>query len=229
MSESLTISTADGDFGTYVAVPKGAGPFPAVVVIQEIFGINPFVRTTADRLAALGYLAIAPDLFWRIEPGIDIPDTEMKKAFELFNAFDVPTGVKDIAATIAKVRADPRCNGKVGVVGYCLGGMLAFLSAANTDTDASVSYYGVGIDNVLDQGARVKNPLLMHLAGEDGYVPKPAQEAILAAFKDNPKIEIHVYPGRDHAFSRDGGSNYDAADATKANDRTYAFLKKALG
>jgi len=166
--ESMTVSTADGDFRCYVAKPDGAGPFPAVVVIQEIFGVNRFVRAVADRLAGQGYLAVAPDLFWRIEPGIDITDqseAEWQKAFQLYQAFDVPKGIEDIAATIATVRKSPACNGKVGAVGYCLGGLLAYLTAARTDSDATVSYYGVGIDNFLAEGEAIKRPLLLHIAG----------------------------------------------------------------
>jgi carboxymethylenebutenolidase len=231
-SESLTVTTADGDFRAYVAVPQGAGPFPAVVVIQEIFGVNRFVRAVADQLAKDGFLAVAPDLFWRIEPGIDITDqseAEWKKAFELYTAFDVPMGVKDIGATIAKVRTDPRCNGKVGDVGFCLGGLLAFLTALKTDADASVSYYGVGMDNFVGEAGGLKNPLLLHIAEEDQFVPKEAQGKVIAALKDNPKVEIHTYPGRDHAFAREHGQHYDAADAAKANGRTLAFFKKTLG
>lgn len=232
MSESLTVSTADGDFNCYVAVPQGAGPHPAVVVIQEIFGINNFVRATADRLAAQGYLAVAPDLFWRIEPGIDITDqseAEWKKAFELFQAFDVPKGVEDIAATIDKVRADPRCNGKVGAVGYCLGGLLAFLTALRTSSDASVSYYGVNMDAFLGEADNIKKPLMLHIAEEDGFVTKEAQGKIVAALKGKPGVEVHTYPGRDHAFARDGGQHYNAEDATKANGRTAEFFKRTLG
>src|SRR5665647_3482672 len=231
MSERTTVSTADGDFSCYVAAPKGDGPFPAVVVIQEIFGINPFVRLVADRLAEQGYLAIAPDLFWRIEPGVDITDqseAEWKKAFELYNAFDVAQGVKDIAATIDRVRADPRCNSKVGAVGYCLGGLLAFLTAVRTDADATVSYYGVGMDHFLGEAADLTRPLMLHIAEEDGFVNKDAQARIIAALKDKANIEIHTYPGRDHAFAREGGQHYDAADAAKANARTAAFFKANL-
>jgi carboxymethylenebutenolidase len=232
MSESLTVSTADGDFSAYVAVPEGAGPHPAVVVIQEIFGINPFVRATADRLAAQGYLAVAPDLFWRIEPGIDITDqseAEWKKAFELFQAFDVAKGVEDIAATIDKVRGDKRCNGRVGAVGYCLGGLLAFLTALRTSSDASVSYYGVNMDAFLGEAGNLKKPLLVHIAEEDGFVNKEAQGKILAALNGKPGVEVHTYPGRDHAFARDGGQNYNAEDAALANGRTADFFRRNLG
>src|SRR4051812_11280686 len=181
MGERITIKTPDGDFSAYVARP-GAAKAPAVVVIQEIFGVNQVMRDITDGLAAQGYLAICPDLFWRIEPGIDITDhseAEWKRAFELFNAFDVEAGVKDIQATIDAIRADAGCNGKVGSVGFCLGGLLAYLTATRTDVDAAVAYYGVGIDKHLTEN--VSHPLLMHVAAEDGFVPKEAQGAIHAA------------------------------------------------
>ena len=148
MGETITIKTEDGSFSAYVARPKAAKA-PAVVVIQEIFGVNQVMRDITDGLASQGYLAICPDLFWRIEPGIDITDrsdAEWKRAFELFNAFDVDAGIKDIQATIRVIREDPGASGKVGAVGFCLGGLLAFLTATRTDIDAAVSYYGVGLD-----------------------------------------------------------------------------------
>jgi carboxymethylenebutenolidase len=231
-SGTMTVKTADGDFGCYVARPAGGAPAAAVVVIQEIFGVNRFVRATADRLAAQGYLAVAPDLFWRIQPGIDITDqteAEWKQAFGYFNAFDVPKGVEDIGATIETVRKDPGCNGKVGAIGFCLGGLLAFLTATRTSTDASVSYYGVNIDNFLGEADRLKTPLLLHIAGEDQFVSKDAQAKIVAALKDRPDVELHLYPGRNHAFARDGGQHYDPADAETANARTSAFFKRTLG
>jgi len=227
-----TIQTADGSFGAYEAKPEGEGPFPAVVVIQEIFGVNAVMRETCDRLAAQGYLAVCPDLFWRIEPGIDITDqteAEWKKAFALFNAFDVDTGVEDIAATLAHVRGGTHCSGKVGAVGYCLGGQLAFLTAARTDVDAAAAYYGVGIENRLAEADKISNPLLMHVAEEDKFVPKEAQARILAALKDRPNVTIHTYPGRDHAFARPGGEHFHAADAETANARTAAFFAAHLG
>src|SRR4051794_21239980 len=163
MGERISIKTPDGEFSAYVARPE-AEKAPAVVVIQEIFGVNQVMRDITDGLAGQGYLAICPDLFWRIEPGIDITDqsdAEWKRAFELFNAFDVETGVSDIAATIAHIRKDPGCNGKVGAVGFCLGGLLAFLTATRTDADASVSYYGVGIENRVAEAEKLAQPLLM--------------------------------------------------------------------
>ncbi len=230
MGEQTTITTPDGSFSAYVARPK-ADKAPAVVVIQEIFGVNGFVRDVADGLAGQGYLAIAPDLFWRIEPGVDITDqseAEWKKAFELYNAFNVDTGVQDIQATIRAVRGDSGCTGKVGAVGFCLGGLLAYLTATRTDADASASYYGVGIENHLPEAEKLASPLLMHIAEEDQFVPKPAQEMILKALKDHPKVEIHTYPGRDHAFARVGGAHYHEADAKTAGGRTLGFFERNL-
>jgi len=231
MGEMQTIRTPDGEFGAYVARPAAAKA-PAIVVIQEIFGVNAVMRAIADDFAAAGYLAVCPDLFWRIEPGIDITDqseAEWKRAFELFNAFDVEAGVGDIAATIAHIRKDAGCNGKVGAVGYCLGGQLAFLTATRTDADASVSYYGVGLENRVAEAEKLTHPLLMHIAEEDQFVPKAAQAVILAALKDHPNVEVHTYPGCDHAFAREGGEHFNAEAAKLANGRTLQFFQRTLG
>jgi carboxymethylenebutenolidase len=228
MGEMVTIRTTDGDFDAYLARPAAARA-PAVVVIQEIFGVNAVMRAIADDYATQGYLAICPDLFWRIEPGIDITDqseAEWKRAFELFNAFDVDAGVKDIAAAIAHVR--PLSAGKVGAVGFCLGGLLAYLTATRTDVDAAVGYYGVGIESRLAEADKLADPLLLHIAEEDQFVPKEAQALIVAALKNHPHVQLFTYPGRDHAFARQGGEHFDAADAGLANTRTLDFFKKAL-
>ena len=228
--DRITVTTAAGSFKAYVARPT-ADKAPAIVVIQEIFGVNAVMRGVCDDLAAKGYLAICPDLFWRIEPGVDISDqneADWKKAFELYNAFNVDTGVDDIAATIALIRADPQAAGKVGAVGFCLGGLLAYLTATRTDSDASVAYYGVGIEKFTAEADKLAHPLLLHIAEEDQFVPKPAQTAIISALKNRAGIEIHTYPGRDHAFARKGGEHYDATDAGLAEQRTLAFFKAAL-
>ncbi|WP_068876072.1 MULTISPECIES: dienelactone hydrolase family protein [unclassified Phenylobacterium] len=231
MGERISITTPDGEFSAYVARPAAAKA-PAVVVIQEIFGVNQVMRDITDGLAAQGYLAICPDLFWRIEPGIDITDqseAEWKRAFELFNAFDVDQGVKDIQATIKAIRGDAGCSGKVGAVGFCLGGLLAFLTATRTDADAAVSYYGVGLENRVAEAEKLTRPLLLHIAEEDQFVPQEAQAVIVQALKDHPQIEIHTYPGRDHAFARVGGEHYDEADARLAGGRTLQFFQRTIG
>ncbi|MBI1197344.1 MAG: dienelactone hydrolase family protein [Phenylobacterium sp.] len=231
MGERISISTPEGAFSAYVARPAAAKA-PAVVVIQEIFGVNKVMRDITDGLAGQGYLAICPDLFWRIEPDIDITDqseAEWKKAFELFNAFDVDQGVKDIQATIKAARADAQCDGKVGAVGFCLGGLLAYLTATRTDADAAVAYYGVGIENRLGEAEKLSHPLLIHVAEEDQFVPKEAQAMIRQALQHHTQVELHTYPGRDHAFARHGGEHYDAADARLAGERSLAFFKRTIG
>jgi carboxymethylenebutenolidase len=230
MGERITITTEDGSFEAYVAKPSGS-PTAAIVVIQEIFGVNAVMREITDSFAAQGYLAVCPDLFWRIEPGIDITDqseAEWKRAFELFNAFDVDQGVKDIAATIAEVRKRPDCSGQVGAVGFCLGGLLAFLTATRTDVNAAVSYYGVGIENRVGEAVQLNRPLMLHIAEEDQFVPKEAQAAIKGALAANQMITIHSYPGRDHAFARRGGEHYHEGDAKLAGVRTIEFFRTQL-
>ena len=226
MSRSVTIKGKDGDFSAYVA--DGTKHGPAILVIQEIFGVNHFVREVADRYAAEGYTAIAPDLFWRIEPGIDITDktdAEWEKAFSYFKAFNVDKGLEDIGATVAWARAQG--HRQVGAVGFCLGGLLAYLTGTRTDADAVVGYYGVGIDNYLGEAAEAKKPVLLHIAEEDGFVSKESQEKMRSALTA-PNFELHSYAGRDHAFARTGGKNFDRQDANLANGRTAEFFAKHL-
>ena len=231
MSERLDVTTPDGAFSAYVARPAAATA-PAIVVIQEIFGVNRVMREVCDRLASAGFLAVCPDLFWRLEPGVDITDqtqAEWDKAFDLMTRFDVDAGVEDVRATIDLIRADPGCNGKVGAVGYCLGGRLAFLTATRTDSDASVGYYGVGIEGYLGEAEKLAHPLMLHIAEEDAFVPKEAQALIQGALKDHAQVTLHSYPGCDHAFARPGGAHYDAKAAAEADARTLAFFKQNLG
>lgn len=232
MSQSITIQAHDGgSFEAYVARPAGTGPFPVVLVIQEIFGVNAFLRGICDNLAKEGYVAICPDLFWRQEPGIQLTDRteeEWKRAFELYNGFDVDLGIEDLKSTLAAARVLEGTNGKVGTIGYCLGGKLAFLMATRSDADANVSYYGVGLDELLGEAGNISKPLLMHIAEKDKFVPPEAQKKILDALLNKPGITLHVYQGVDHAFARVGGEHYDAPMAETANDRTRRHLKAHL-
>lgn len=228
MGERVTIEGPDGAFGAYVAKPQGKSGGPVIVVIQEIFGVNKVMRDTCDWLAGEGYLAVCPDLFWRIEPGIDITDqseAEWAKAFALFKAFNVDKGVEDIAATIDWARNEG--SRKVGAVGYCLGGLLAYLTATRTSIDASTGYYGVGVDNYLAEASKASKPVLLHVAEEDGFVSKDSQKKMRDALKP-PVFTLFNYPDRDHAFARQGGEHYHAADAATANQRTLDFFAKHL-
>jgi carboxymethylenebutenolidase len=228
MGRRVTIQGKDGPFGAYVADGKSPDG-PAIVVIQEIFGVNQVMRDITDQLAREGYYAICPDLFWRIAPDIDITDQtdrEWEKAFSYFKAFNVDRGIEDIAATLAWVRAQG--HAKVGAVGYCLGGLLAFLTATRTDVEAAVGYYAVGADAYLAEAPRARTPLLLHIAEEDAFVSKESQAKIKAGLLA-PNFQLYSYPDRDHAFAREGGKHYHAADAGRANARTLAFFAKHLG
>jgi carboxymethylenebutenolidase len=232
-NDSITIEAADGSgsFSAYVAKPASGGKHPAIIVIQEIFGVNKVMQGTCDRLAAEGYLAVCPDLFWRQEPGIQITDQseeEWKRAFELYKGFDVEKGIEDLKVTLESLRSNPECDGKVGTVGFCLGGKLAFLMATRSSADANVSYYGVGLDELLGEAANIKKPLLMHIAEKDGFVPPEAQAKIKEALQGNALVEMNTYEGLDHAFTRLGGKNYNAQATVLAHNRTGAFFAKAL-
>lgn len=229
----ISIPAGDGgSFSAYVAKPAGAGPAPGLVVIQEIFGVNKVMRDLCDGFAAQGWLAVCPDLFWRQEPGVQITDKtqeEWNRAFALMNGMDQDKAVDDLKATLAWLRQSPDCTGKAGSVGYCLGGRLAYMMAARSDSDANVSYYGVGLDGLTGEAASITKPLLMHIAEKDQFVPAEAREKVLAAVKGNPNVTSHVYPGVDHAFARAGGAHFDAQAADLANGRTAAFFKQHLG
>lgn len=229
---ALTITAHDsGSFDAYVSMPETDMPVGAVIVIQEIFGVNAVMRNICDELAQSGYIAVCPDLFWRQQPGIqltDQSDAEWQRAFELYKGFDVTLGVEDLKTTLAAVRRLDGCNGKVATLGYCLGGRLAYLMACRSDADCNVSYYGVAIDENLDEAGSITNPLLMHVAELDKFVPPAAQQKIVDTFKNNDHVQVNVYAGVDHAFARIGGAHYDAEAANLANFRTADFLAVQL-
>jgi carboxymethylenebutenolidase len=227
----VTVKAKDGgSFKAYLATPwKGSGP--GIVLLQEIFGINAYIRSVADYYAEEGYVVLAPDLFWRIEPGIELgfTDADRQKAFAYREKFDVDKSVEDIGATIAALRSLPECKGKIGAIGFCLGGLLAYLSAARLGVDCAVSYYGVGIEKVLKEAGKIKCPMVFHIAEKDKYTPPEVVDAIRKSFVDRPEIEIYVYPGLDHAFSRKGGANFDKPAAMMAHSRSIALFRNVLG
>jgi carboxymethylenebutenolidase len=229
-----SITCPDGTFSAYVANPKKLEPgrkAAGILVIQEIFGVNQVMRDLCDGYAAQGYVAMCPDLFWRQEPGIQITDktdAEWKRAFELYQGFNETKGAQDLVASLDHLRKLPNCSSKVGSVGYCLGGKLAFLMATRSDADCNVSYYGVGIENALAEVSAITRPLLMHVAAEDRFVPKEAQAKIKEAVSSNSRVELHVYPGCDHAFARGGGAHWNEAAAKLANGRTADFFARHL-
>jgi len=228
----VTITAKDGgSFSGYLATPA-SGKGPGILLIQEIFGVNQVMRDIADGHAANGYTVLCPDLFWRQEPGIQLTDqseAEWGRAFELYQGFDEAKGVDDLEASLKHLRGLDACTGKVGSVGYCLGGKLAYLTGARTDADCNVGYYGVGIENALEESGKVNKPLMLHIAEVDQFCPKEAQSKIHAALDGHASITIHDYASVDHAFARIGGEHFDQAAADQANDRTAQFFAQHLG
>ena len=227
----IEVTAKDGQhFNAFIALPEQT-PAPAIIVIQEIFGVNDGMRGKCAWLAQNGFVAICPDLFWRIEPGIELSDQkeeELQRAFELFGIFDVDLGVEDLLQTFDVAKDHEVCSGKVGAMGYCLGGKLAYLMAARSSSNASVGYYGVGIDQLLPEANNIQSPLMLHIAEEDEYVDAAAQKAIHQELGSKDAITLHSYPGMGHAFTRLGGDHYDADNATLADQRTIDFFKKSL-
>lgn len=232
MGEFTPVTTLEGgaQFDAYVATPEGE-PSAAIVVIQEIFGVNDGIRQKCDNWAKAGYLAIAPDLFWRIEPHIeldaDVPE-EMSQALGLFPKFNQDQGIRDLEATIRAARAKMGGTGKVGLVGYCLGGRLAFMAACRTDGDAFVGYYGVGIDGLLGEQHAIGKPLMLHIPTNDGFVPADTQKAMHEGLKDNRHVTLYDYEGLDHGFAAETGNRRVDEAAELADCRTADFFAERL-
>jgi len=223
-STMVTITSFDKkEFDGYLAQPA-SGYGPGIVVIQEIFGVNKYIRSVADWYAAHGFVALAPDLFWRQEPGVQLSEADREKAFALYNGLDEAKAVEDTAAAMEFLRSYSSCNGRVGAVGFCLGGNLAYLLSVRFKPDVAVGYYGVSIEKSLDEAKNLTSPLMLHIAGKDQFCPPDAQKAIVQTLGNNPLASLHHYSEREHAFGRPGGEHYHQADAELANLRSLEFL-----
>jgi carboxymethylenebutenolidase len=228
----IEIIAADSDkrFEAYLSLPR-SGRGPGLVLAQEIFGVNSTMRELADYYAEEGYVVLVPDLFWRQSPGVQLgysPEV-WQKAFEFYKGFDEALGVSDIQASINALRALPECEGGVGVVGYCLGGKLAYLAACRTDCDAAVSYYGAGIEAALEEARKISKPTCLHIAEMDQFCPPAAREAIVQKMLEHENVQTYVYAGVDHAFARVGGEHFHKASSMMAHQRSMELLKQAIG
>lgn len=227
--EQIKTLSGNAEFPCYMARPQGEIS-AAIIVIQEIFGVNKGIRAKCDDWASKGYLAIAPDLFWRVNKDTDldadVPE-QFQTALDLMNKFDQDQGIRDIEAVIHFAQNSIGSH-KVGCVGYCLGGRLAFMTACRTDIRASVGYYGVGIDGLLGEKHAMAHEVMLHIPTADGFVPADAQAAMHAGLDDHPKVTLHDYEGLDHGFAAEFGARRDEAAAKLADSRTEAFFAEHL-
>ena len=227
---TIRIPSSDGgEFSAYMALPrKGKGP--GVVVIQEIFGITPSIRATCDYLAARQFTAIAPELYWRTDPGAELSESDPEKARAIRAKTDDNKASDDVAAAVAFLRKHEACTGRVGIVGYCWGGMIAYLTAVRHKPDAAVGYYGVGIEKRLDLAGKLSCPLMLHFAEKDEYAPPEVAAQVKDALTHDSRAMIWEYPGVGHAFARPGGAHFDAKAADLADMRSLSFLvEKVIG
>jgi carboxymethylenebutenolidase len=230
MKDRIAIDGRDGAFEAYIARPK-TSPAPSVVVLQELFGVNADIRKHCDELAEQGLIAVAPDLFWRQEPGVDLSVTsepDWQHGLRLYQAYDRDAGVRDVEDTVDTVVKISDCTGKIAVLGYCLGALMTFLTAVRYRVDAAVAYHGGDTEKYLGEVDGLHAPLLMHLGEEDEFISKPAQAEIKKALATKPNATVYSYPGQRHAFSRHNGAHYNAEAAALANRRTSEFLNQQL-
>jgi carboxymethylenebutenolidase len=227
----MKAADGSGSFRGYLALPA-SGSGPGLVLAQEIFGVNKTMRDVADYYAEEGYVVLVPDIFWRQEPNVELGYTpeDWQRAFGFFQGFNEAKGMEDIQTAITALRGRSEVsNKKVGVLGFCLGGKLAYLAACRTDADVSVGYYGVGIDAALAEAGNIKAPLVLHIAELDKFCPPEARDAILKGLGGRANITLYQYAGQDHAFARVGGEHYHKPSALMAHERTIGALKGAMG
>ena len=230
MENRITVKGSDGEFAAYIARPPTLSA-PVVIVLQELFGVNADIRTTCDELAAQGFIAIAPDLFWRQEPEVDLDvssEDSWQHGLRLYAAFDRDAGPRDVMETVRTAIELNEASGRVALLGFCLGALMVFLTAARYEVDAAVAYHGADTEKYLAEVHGLQAPLLMHLGEEDEFISKQAQAEIKAALAGKANATVYSYPGQRHAFARHNGAHYNAAAAELANARTVGFLHQQL-
>jgi len=225
----IDIPSPDGTFGGYLALPP-AGGGPALLLFQEIFGVNPHIRGVVEQYALAGFVVLAPDIFWRQAPRVELGyvGDDQKRAYELMNGV-TPAGVaNDIAASVAALRARPEAAGRrLGAIGYCMGGRLTYVAAATAGIDAGVAYYGGGIQNQLALAPQVTCPMQFHYGAQDDHIPPAAVDAVRGAF-DGKAAEVFVYPDAGHGFNCWARASYHPASAALAHGRSLQFLAQRL-
>lgn len=228
-SQWIDVKAADGGtYGAYLSLPP-LGKGPGIVLFQEIFGVNRHIRAVADQYALDGFVVLAPDLFWRQAPRVELgyEGADREKALALMKGADPKLLAEDIKTTVAALRARPELAGKLAAVGYCLGGRLAYGAAAMASVDAAVAYYGGGIQDQLERAASIRCAIQFHYGANDHAIPMEAVEKVKAAFAGKP-AEFHVYPDAGHGFNCWDRSAYHAPSAALAHGRTLQFLTKNL-
>ncbi|MBN3854285.1 dienelactone hydrolase family protein [Paraburkholderia sp. Ac-20340] len=225
----IDIPAGKDSFGAYLALPKG-GKGPGIVILQEIFGVNGHIRDVVEQYALDGYVAIAPDIFWRSAPRVELEYTgaDRDRGIELMKQLDFGNVASDIAATADTLRKLPECTGRVAAIGYCLGGRLAYMAAGAGAVDVAVSYYGGGIHTQLDLADKIKQPILFHYGELDHGIPLDAVGQVKERFAGRDNAEVHIYPGADHGFNCSVRASYNQNASALAHGRTLAFLAEHL-
>ncbi|MFI7042959.1 dienelactone hydrolase family protein [Streptosporangium sandarakinum] len=226
-----TVTVADGSFDMHLWLPEG-GSGPVVLLIQEIYGVGPYIRKVAEDLAALGYVVGAPDLFWRLRRNwvSDHGETGTAASLELASGFDLPQGVSDSAIALAHLRALPEARDGAGVVGFCLGGSVGYLLAATAEVDAVASFYGSAVPEATGMMEKITAPLLFVFGGSDPYIPRDQVAIVEQAAAGRPNVEMHVAEKAGHAFhNHEAPQFYDPEAAPVAWERAVEFLRRHLG
>ncbi|WP_091908032.1 dienelactone hydrolase family protein [Chitinasiproducens palmae] len=219
----------DNGFQGFLALPE-AGPGPGIVLLQEIFGVNASIQSIARAYAADGFTVLAPDVFWRAEPRVELgyDDAARQRGIELMQKTDLQQATGDVGKAVDTLRRRPEVTGKVAVIGYCYGGLLAYKAAAHTSADAAVAYYGGGIQNHLADAAQLDKPILFHFGEQDSHIPLSAVGAIKERFAGRGNAAVHIYPDAEHGFNASARSSYQQRAAALAHGRTLVFLDEAL-
>ncbi|VVE27869.1 dienelactone hydrolase family protein [Pandoraea cepalis] len=231
-SQWIRVETVDGTFDAYLALPP-SGPIakaPGIVLVQEIFGVNEHIRGVADQYAMDGYVVLAPDIFWRAAPRVELgySGDDWARAMELRQSIDIEKAVTDIEATAKALRSKLDAHAKIAAVGYCFGGLLSYLSAARGLVDAAVPYYGGGIHNYLGEAAGLNVPVQFHYGALDSHITPDIVASVSEAVKSRPNTEVFVYPNADHGFNCWARASYHQPSAALAHGRALEFLAKSL-